>query len=199
MRGGMSMICNLARISAARRQALHDDPESITGFLYPDRASDRPVQPSGFLSRLFGRQKEPAPRQKEVLDQADQMDLDKAWHALHFLFTGSDWEGAFPAGFLVSGGTPVGTVDVGYGPARSYTPGEVEKIAAFLAGVDEKQLRARFDPLEMAKRDIYPSIWDGANFDADGEWDYFGGALQSIQAFLADAASRKMALLVYIN
>ena len=52
-------------------------------------------------------------------------DIDKAWHGIHYLLTGTAWEGAAPLNFLVAGGRPVGDVDVGYGPARAFSGAEV--------------------------------------------------------------------------
>ena len=34
----------------------------------------------------------------------DELEVDKAWHGLHFLLTGTAWEGDFPLNFIVSGG-----------------------------------------------------------------------------------------------
>jgi hypothetical protein len=195
----MSMIGNLARVSVTKCNSLHSDPVSITSFLYPNRSGSSANAKGGFFSRLFGSAKENAePVAVESLLQTDSLDLDKAWHALHFLFTGSNWEGPFPEGFLVSAGEPVGDVDVGYGPARSFTPEEVEKIALFLTNIDEAKLRGRLDPIKMAELDIYPSVWSSET-KLDDEWAYMNDALQRMRMFVREAASKRMALLVYIN
>ena len=133
----MSMIGNLARLTAERREQLHREPELITQFLYPRRPSTSPQSKPGLLTRLFGGNKptEPSPAPPSVIEplkSEDALGIEKDCHVLHFLFTGSDWEGDFPQGFLVSCGEPVGDVDVGYGPARSYSPAEVQQIADFL-------------------------------------------------------------------
>ena len=192
------MIGNLARITEATRDSLHRDPASITALLYPVVASAAPKKKTGFWGRMFGcrEMSETAPR--SGLPPNDAMDLDKAWHGLHFLFTGSDWEGDFPAGFLVTGGKSVGKVDVGYGPARSFSSEEVRKIAAFLQEMDEGTLRSRLDPKVMEELDIYPSIWSsGTNLEE--EWEYLSDGLRRLKAFVVEASQRDMALLVYIN
>jgi hypothetical protein len=199
----MSMIGNLARIPEATRQRLHQEPKQITQFLYPKVIGSRPKSGSGILGHLFGRKKprqETPPSSTESLPEQDTMDLDKAWHGLHFLFTGSDWTGDFPQGFLVTCGEPVGDVDVGYGPARSFSPGEVENIARFLEGLDEATLRHRLDPKKMADLEIYPSIWaNEANLNLDEEWEYLVDGLRRMKQFVREAASKKMALLIYLN
>ncbi len=192
----MSMIGNLARISPAQREALHRAPGSIVPFLYPGQP---PAQAGGrsLLDRLL-RRRAPEPAPVTPLAEEDTIDVDKAWHVLHWLFTGTAWKGKFPEGFLVSCGTEVGNVDVGYGPARSFGPEEVRQIAAFLGSLDEAQLRARLDPKAMTAADIYPGFGGGGTFTED-EWEYVGDAFLALQQFVAETASRGMALLVYMS
>jgi hypothetical protein len=88
-------------------------------------------------------------------------DIDKAWHGIHYLLTGSADESARPPlNFLIAGGTDVGDQDVGYGPARVYTAAETREIAAALAAVRDDELRRRFDPDAMMRAEIYPEVWD---------------------------------------
>ena len=199
----MSMIGNLARIPNETRLKLHQSPGLITALLYPGLSAPTPAKP-GLLGRLFGSKETPplakpaVPAPIAPLLEGDHMDLDKAWHGLHFLFTGSDWEGDFPQGFIVANGEPVGDEDVGYGPARSFTPDEVEKIAAFLETQNEDELRKRLDPEKMTELEIYPSIWAQAT-DMGEEWEYLAENFRSMKQFVREAAAKQMALLVYLN
>ncbi|MGZ4961322.1 MAG: YfbM family protein [Limisphaerales bacterium] len=200
----MSMIGNLARISEATRQTLHQDPSEICNFLYPEVPATAHGN-TGYFGHLFGSDvavKEPLRTSAlGVLPEQDVLDLDKAWHGLHFLFTGSDWEGEFPEGFLVSCGEPIGDEDVGYGPARSFTPEEVAQIATFLDCVDEATLRQRLDPHRMMELEIYPT-YPGLrpeDVDLEDEWEYFTDTLHRMKQFVREAAAKNMALLVYIN
>lgn len=99
----------------------------------------------------------------EILDgedsEVEEFELDKAWHAVHYLLTGSAWEGEAPLNFICHGGQEVGDIDTGYGPARALGADEVLDIANALEGIDAETLAQRFDPVEMEKLDIYPSIW----------------------------------------
>lgn len=199
----MSMVGNLARLSSATREALHARPELVTRFLYPDSPEPAPRQP-GLLARLLGakpatasRPTEPAPA-LEPLAESDTLQLDKSWHALHFLFTGTAWEGKPPAGFLVTGGTQIGEVDVGYGPARSFTPAEVRDIAAFLDGQAEDDLRSRIDPAAMQALDIYPSVWS-EDTDIEEEWEYLVASFRDMKEFVGEAARANLSMIVYIN
>lgn len=85
-------------------------------------------------------------------------DLDKAWHAIHFLLAGDEWDATLPAGFLLSG-TPVGA-DLGYGEARILTPVEVDDVSKFLSRLPDDFVEKNFDHAALEKAQIYPTIWD---------------------------------------
>ena len=91
----MSMICNLRQVEAAEIDNLLAHPEHVGDVLDSNEAG-----PGG------------------------ELDLDKAWHGIHFLLTGSAWEGEEPLCYLLAGGQEVGDEDVGYGPARVLRPRE---------------------------------------------------------------------------
>ncbi len=55
-------------------------------------------------------------------DPSDEfLDLDKAWHGLHWLLTGTADDTDTPAGQAILGGTEIGE-DKGYGPSRLLRP-----------------------------------------------------------------------------
>jgi hypothetical protein len=58
----------------------------------------------------------------------DSLSVDRDWHGIHFLLNQGAWDGEPPLDFIVSGGTEVGEVDVGYGPARAFLPCELAAI-----------------------------------------------------------------------
>ncbi|MBO4141047.1 YfbM family protein [Micromonospora tulbaghiae] len=98
----------------------------------------------------------------------DELDLDKAWHGLHYLLNGTTYEVRGDAGPAIIGGDPIGP-DLGMGPARLLMPDAVRAVAAGLDAVDETTLRARFDAAAMSEAEIYPHIWD----DGDDEFDNY--------------------------
>lgn len=194
----MSMTGNLARITQKQYDELHRNPTGITSFLAPEAPPTPHPLPRTVLGGLWARIRSGNPDGRECrLVDEDRVNLDKSWHALHFLLTGTSWEGTFPAGFLVSTGRPVGIVDVGYGPARSFSVAEVTELAAFLRNLDENHLRSRFNPQSLAEQDIYPSGWTRSP-DIDQEWLYIREVFRRMRSFILEAAHRKMALLVYI-
>ena len=114
----MSMIGNLLRISASQLKDLQQDPDDIESLLYPE---------------------------DDEAENERHLDLDKAWHIIHFLLAGAAWGGTPPFASAVCGGTELGEVDVGYGPARYLTPVEVKQVADALSGIAAKELWSRFD------------------------------------------------------
>ncbi|MBJ7313923.1 YfbM family protein [Rugamonas sp. CCM 8940] len=87
-------------------------------------------------------------------DQA--INLDKAWHGIHFLLNGTAWKVTSTAGQAVLGGREFGA-DMGYGPPRVVSKEDVVKVAKALSMITSKELSARYSPKIMEEEDIYPS------------------------------------------
>jgi hypothetical protein len=85
--------------------------------------------------------------------------MEKTWHGVHYLFTGTAWEGEPPLNFLLAGGREV-DIEVGQAPARTHTFAETRAIATALSEISDAELRARYDPAEMMRLEIYPEVWD---------------------------------------
>jgi hypothetical protein len=123
--------------------------------------------------------------------------LEKSWHGLHYLLTGTagDGDSGTPLGFILEGGKPVGD-DLGYGPARLFGADETRAIHAALNGVSDDQLWRRFDAQTMTNEAIYPLIWDEPEDELRQEYlSYFGGLRQLV----ADASGSGKNLLVLLT
>jgi len=136
---------------------------------------------------------------EELLDtSADErtLDLDKAWHGIHFLLTGAVEGGPEPLASAVLGGVPVGE-DLGYGPARWLAPEQVAEIASALDIYDRAALYARYDPDAMTRLDVYPGVMWARDRDAafDYLWEYF----TQMVAFYRATAERGEALLLWLT
>jgi hypothetical protein len=130
----------------------------------------------------------------DLLDrEEDVLDLDKAWHGIHFLLTGSAWETTPGAGEAVLGGDPIGD-DLGYGPARLLPADRVQLVAAALGELTADALRARFDPSALLAEAIYPQVWDDDDFV-----NYLAPNFLSLQAFYLAAAQDEQAVLLVIT
>jgi hypothetical protein len=130
---------------------------------------------------------------------ADRLDVDKAWHCLHFLLTGTAWEGAPPLDFVATGGREVGEEDVGYGPARAFTSADVNAIARALEPIDGAELARRFDARRMNQLEIYPGGWDEVDPTSEDSFGYFSGAFDSVRELVLRGSREGRGLLVWIS
>ena len=164
----MSMIGNFVVVPPRQLDALIADPELIPPLLYPEEGDAEPI---------------------------NHLDIDKAWHAIHYTLNGSAWEGEAPLFLVILGGREIGE-DVGYGPARYLTSTEVVDVAAALATIGPERFAARFDPVAMDAAEVYPQIWqrDGAEGLAYVQ-DYYA----QLSSFYRTAAERGDAVLIYLN
>lgn len=124
----------------------------------------------------------------------EELEIDKAWHGIHFLLTGSAWEAGLPLGFVVAGGTEVGD-DLGYGSARALRSQQVQQIDAALEPFTNDELRKRFDADRMTELEVYPFGWSD---DPDGELEYLLAYYMELRAFVHRTAERGDGLLVYL-
>lgn len=204
----MSMILELHTVSDASLARLLADPPLVWKVMSPDDDSlyhaaraEAGGAEAGFFQRLFGR---PARAKPPAVDfslapgEVDTIDLDKAWHGIHFMLTGTAWEGTPPLNFLMHGGVEIGDVEVGYGPARGMTAAEVKAVAGALARIDEAFMRARFDPAQMMQLDIYPGIWDRDPAE-DDTLGYCMEYFSELRAFVMRAAERGAGLVISLT
>jgi hypothetical protein len=208
----MSMVVSLSSLRDETIERLLADPPLVWQVIAPDdreayerarREADGRSKP-GLFARLFGARPQPAVASPPAAalelteGEGELSDLDKSWHGIHYLLTGSADEGGAPLDFLVAGGREVGDEDVGYGPPRAFSAAETRAIAAALAAVTDEELRARFAPEAMMRAEIYPEIWD-----RDPKEDDTLGYLMEYVAVLRDAiatvTSRGHGLLVVLS
>jgi hypothetical protein len=164
----MSMIGNFVALEPSKLAALIEDPTTVEPFLYPD--DDEGVPPN-------------------------HLDVDKAWHAIHFTLNQRTWDGDGPLGLAVLGGQELGE-DVGYGPARFLTPEEVQQVASAITAVTPEAFRAQFNPKALDEAEIYPQIWER---DGDEGLDYVLHYFSELQSFYRQAAERGDGALLFIN
>jgi hypothetical protein len=162
----MSMIGNFLQLSSAELETLIADPSSVEAFIYPEGDGCN-----------------------------NGIDVDKAWHGIHFLLTGDAWGGEPPLANVVLGGTEIGD-DVGYGPARYLTADEVRAAADALKDIAPDVLRSRYVAMDLSENEIYPEIWDDPDDDAIG---YLMSCYQTLRDYYIDASANKNAMLKYLN
>lgn len=120
--------------------------------------------------------------------------IDKAWHGVHYLLCGKAVPGADLASQVVMGGTDVGE-DLGYGPARYFTPDQVAAIARELSRPNlEAEMDARYDPNQMMQLGIYP-----AQFDNTDDRDWLMDAFRKLRQFFLDASAGGLAVVTCLE
>jgi hypothetical protein len=129
-----------------------------------------------------------------------ELSLEKAWHGLHFLFTGTSWEGDEPACYLVSGGEDL-EIDDGDSPPRLLRAPQVASFASFLAGLSEEELARRYDPRRMMQLEIAPETWDRDEDAEEGETEleHLLGAFRDLRAFVRTAREEGQAIVVHVG
>src|SRR5688572_8877154 len=126
----MGMTCSLHRLSPNDIEELARNPESLARVLgLDDGPPVREVRPRGILGLLLRlspitiSEVDPEAADGSLApDPEKTLDIDKAWHGLHFLFTGTAEEGPEPACYMVKGGDELD--DEGF--ARALRPQQVK-------------------------------------------------------------------------
>lgn len=160
----MGMYCGLYKLSPSDTDKYLKDPELIAGLIMQEPAD------GSYLS------------------------LEKAWHGLHYLLTGSAWEGAPPLSFILAGGQTIGP-DLDYGPARLLSTQFVKELDRALSLVTIEGLWQRFDPAKMFEQQIYPEIWDEPEEELKDEYGWYFNDLKN---FVRSAASDDNFILVVL-
>jgi len=202
----MGMTLALHTISDSNIAKALSDPPFIWRIIAPDEPemyeAAKTEAKRSFLSRLLGKKTDhprvEVPDVDLAVGEGGESDLDKAWHGIHYLLTGTAWEGGRPLDFLVNGGTQVGDVDVGYGPARVFNSEEVLEICKALSGIDAATIRSRFNPEEMMALEIYPEIWD-RDAEDDDTLEYCVENYAELKNFLENARSNKLGVALSVG
>ena len=165
----MGMVGCFAAVSPKTLGELKDCPAEIESYLYPNDGEDEPP---------------------------NYLDVDKAWHGIHFMLTGSADGGEEPLSLAVLGGEAVGE-DMGYGPVRVLTPEQVQAVSAAFATLGEDVFRSRFVPEEMEAAGIYPDvIWVR---DGQEALDYVLENYRQLVAFYSEAAGRGDGAILWLS
>jgi len=165
----MGMVACFAGVTAAMIDELKSDPDGVQEYLYPDDGDGEPPH---------------------------YVDVDKAWHCIHFMLAGDAGMGPNPASWAFFGGEEVGE-DVGYGPARILQPAQVRSIASALSSIGESEFKARYSPNEMLAADVY--LGDMCVRDGDDALDYIVSNYQNLVAFYRGAADRGEGAILWLS
>jgi Domain of unknown function (DUF1877) len=164
----MGMVGCFAAVDRETFVRLKSDPSLIEVYLYPNDGDD---------------------------EAPNSIDVDKAWHGIHFMLTGKADGGDEPLALAVLGGEEVGG-DVGYGPARFIEPEQVKAVAQALNALSVEAFAARFAPEPMQKAEVYPDIWVR---DGQEALDYVLENYQLLVTLYTDAAQRGDGVIAWLS
>jgi hypothetical protein len=177
---------------------LHSQPPLVWRIVAPDDEEAYLMEigedkPPGFLARLFGskRQWPPTVPSFDFGDaELHELDMDKSWDGVKFCLKPL-LAGKAPDFF--EDGRTIGHVEVGYGPAMSFTSDQVATMATAYGVITEKELLAQFMPSKMG--DVYlDGLWQRDDNDAR---EYLTENFKALQEFLETAARHRLGVLVY--
>jgi len=201
----MGMYVTLHAVSDSNINAILATPELIGGVVFKEEPDafwedSQPAEKLSFLSKLLGKKSTPvrtSERPKLVLTDVEnnEVDLDKAWHGIHYCLTQDIGEGNHPLGFILYGGRLAGDIDVGYGPARLFTRTETVDINSKLQQVSSDDLKENYDPDKMG--DVYPSvIWSRTDED---NFAYIDENFSTLKKFVAQCVQDEVGMVISIN
>ena len=142
--------------------------------------------------------RKPVPMLKLEVNEGTRCDLEKSWHGIHYLLTGSAWEGDPPLDFLVNGGRQVGKIDPDHGPVRAFRADQTRAIHESLSSLSPYELRKRFNARDMTAKEIYPDIWTRSVLEEDS-LRYLMDSLDKLRAFLRQTVEAQLGILIFLT
>ena len=128
-------------------------------------------------------------------ENGEELDLDKAWHGLHYLLCGDAFQGELPLFNALMGGRPINEHETEDIIVRYLTVEEVAEVSNALAHIGQAQLKQAFDPHEMNEAGVYPS----SDWSEDGELDYLLGYYEPLKNYYRQAAATGEGMLLYVS
>lgn len=205
------MTGGLYRASEAEIRTLLVEPASIDAFVEASAWAPpvREVLPKGVLGWLMKlspvkvQENDPDAEPPPGYDSANDRphcDLEGVWHGLHFLFTGTAWEGDQPACYLIRGGEEIGDADeLGYSVLQALSPEKAQQFSLFLRGLSRDELGRRFNPARMMALAIDPKHWDRTPNGDDRPLDHLLDGFDQLCAFVDATAEAKAGAVVYVT
>lgn len=188
----MSMIFELRQVSQEVLDGLYTDPSDILFFLY---GSEPYTPPPSFFSKLFSKNKSNSVKREWVPPEKEKLlDLEQAWHLLHFLFCRDPDTGKLPQATLLAGGREIGNIDVGYGPARGLSQEEVGAFLSYLDSIDSDTFGKDVTTEDLDKNEIYGHSGEWLPEYLDDVWEY----IDDLKKFFFKAKNENNAVILYL-
>jgi hypothetical protein len=191
----MGIVYSLIRVRPETVEALRDNPKGVAEFVYGDASLYEAPSP-GLLQHLFGKP-EPESRPTPVRRDDDEIDLDKSWHIVHYLLTGSDNATDSPLNIIADESDRLADIDVGLGPPFVIHPEAVSLFAAAAAEMSDEQFLSRLRPSEMPLDTLY--LGDSVRDDPDEMGEYAVENFHFLRDFAQKAADAGDAAITYYS
>jgi hypothetical protein len=214
------MYGHVRQITPEELNQLQRNPESVEQFLFGKIEANTPairaalerVQQIAIRAKSNGQMQDPAEIEKtralilnelsrtgvQVQDGAgdgagdEGLSLEKSWHALHYLLTGTIETAAPPLGNAILGGEEIGE-ERDYGRVRFLTPEQVGEVARALGSLSKDDLVGRFDVKKMKAANVIYPCRDQSEFELAQH--YF----EQLSRYYADAAASGSAILLWLE
>ncbi|HBF2809287.1 TPA: YfbM family protein [Clostridioides difficile] len=132
----------------------------------------------------------------EDANENSTINIDKAWHAIHFTLTGCPFGGDDDNIFskLVLSGNILMEID-GEFPVMLITANDVKKLSKAMNSLEEQAFRKRFNINEMLENNIYPVMNDESE---DDFFEYVWANLIELKKFIQEASDAGLAVIFFI-
>lgn len=175
----MGMVMALRRLAPVEAAQIVEDPDLVPDLIYG--RDDEPIDKAEF---------------RGPPDKIRLLDLNKSWHIIHFLLTGTDYDGEPPANALMDGAI-VGEKEVGYQVPMLLSAGQVKAFADHLVSLGKETLMGRWDVDRMLEKEVYMA--EIAQRDGDEMVDYVMEYFDELRIFARAAADSGEQILVVIT
>ena len=198
----MGIEVHYRRLPKSEFERICRDPEQRENFTAPNLPGldlDELMKLSGDPQAMQAKGPEILAAFQRGREDTSRTDLDKEWHALHFLLTGessmdTEHRPNDPLHNVVMGGYETELV-TGYGPARLLEVDDVSAIAEALGQVSVEDLRRRFSAEAFNAEEIYPNPRPGgwSEEEIQGVFELYPRLVR----FFQDAAKAGEIVVVY--
>lgn len=124
------------------------------------------------------------------------LDLDKMWHIIHYLLTGSADPVDSPLSLMLGYGEVIGG-DFGYGPPLLISADQMAEFQRQFRSLSDDDLRRRYDPAVMQAVQIY--IADALAGEGEEGWPDVNSYLIELRKFAAHCANNNLAAISLIS
>lgn len=191
----MGIAYCLIRTSVQNVEAIRGRPKAVAEFIYQD--PDMYEEPKiGFFAGLFGRPRSAHEQPVPERTDGDETDLDKAWHVVHYLLSGTPGRGDGPLALIGDDLHPLADLDFGLGKPNVISAEMVRAFNEAASVMTDEEFLARYVPSEMPLEELYMGDVI-ARGDVNDIREYALENFQILKAFVQQATESGEAIITY--